>query len=111
MGRSGYTSLSIEEKIYDKIRRRWDSYVFNKTDLTFTQWHTMIVLNNIDKIKFLKNNFPHLKFVKVIENGLVIEDTKKKKFVQVILNGKKLHSNIIGDEYLLFAALHPELKL
>jgi len=111
MGRSGYTSLSIEEKVYAKMRRLWDNNLLNETDLSFTQWHTKVVMNSIDKAKFLKDKFPHLKVIKVIDKGLIIEDSKKNEFVKVILKGTKLDSNKEGDEYLLFAALHPELKL
>ena len=57
MGRSGYTSLSIEEKKYAKLRRAFDSTV--DTEKTFTVW----AMDALDREKAVNNNYPGIRFV------------------------------------------------
>ena len=111
MGKSGYTSLSIDEKRYAKMRRAFDTTV--DTESTYTVWHCDVVESAIDRIKFLKNAFPDLSLVTVISNGIVIDDSKIDDVIKVYTQGKKIMCSDSKNpqKYIQFALLHPEFRV
>jgi len=111
MGLSGYTSLSINEKRYDKIRREFDRTIVNDLDSgSFTQWATEILETAVTRVGKLKSIFPNLSVVKISGNGLVIEDFKNNTVVKVTMSGKDITCSDTGknfESYILYASLHP----
>lgn len=75
MGRSGYTSLSIEEKKYAKLRRAFDSIV--DTEKTFTVWAMEILETALNREKAVNNNYTGIKFVRIKSGGCILEEKGK----------------------------------
>ena len=111
MGKSGYTSLSIEEKRYARMRRDFDNIV--ETEKTYTQWHCDVTEAALDRLKFLGQKYPDLSLVKIIPNGIVIDDSKNDDVVKVIMKDKKIVCSEKKDpeRYIQFALLHPEFTV
>jgi len=111
MGITGYTSLSLREKDYKRIRKEFDKTVVDDLDHnSFTQWATNILENAVNRTGKLKLKFPHLSVIKVFTNGLVIEDSKNNAVVKVTMSGKDIICSDSGknfESYLLYASLHP----
>ena len=93
------------------MRRKWEHIIANNTDSTFTQWHTIVFENNLDKANYLNKTFPHLSLVKIVSGVMYIDDTKKNDIVKVQLIGNKVKASMPGEEYVLFALLHPEFQV
>ena len=74
MGKSGYTSLSLNEKDYARLRRSWDDII--QTDLTFTSWATDVLVTGIARVEKLNKLFPGMEYVGPVSNGVVIKDGK-----------------------------------
>ncbi len=109
MGRSGYTSLSLEEKQYTRIRKKFDRHYDG--DQKFTPYVTGLIEDALDRLAYLNDNFPTITVVKVIENGLLIEDSRRKDdVIKVALQGKKIVCSDDKDpqRYITYATLHPE---
>jgi len=114
MGISGFTSLSIDQVKYKKIRNTFDKIVKSDTEKSFTQWATKVIEINLARSKYLKQIFPDLAVIKVIENGLVIEDLKNNNIVKVTMNDNKMTCSHKGKEaemYILYTTLHPEFSI
>ncbi len=103
MGRSGYTSLSISQKEYSKLRRAFDSTI--DTDQTFTVWAMSVLESAIIRERKLKSLFPGLKFVGKTSNGVIIQD--KKEIIEVKNNLTCKVDNGLCD-HILFCCIHPE---
>lgn len=110
MGRSGYTSLSIEQTQYARTRRKWETIIAPNSDLTYTQWHSEVLENSLDRIVLLKKMFPNFSLLKLIDRGIIIDDKKTDDVIKVYLkNGKFVCSDKKNPEdYILYTALHPE---
>lgn len=81
MGKSGYTSLSIEEKQYARLRKNWDQFIEPNTEDTFTVWAMRILEAAITRSETIDLMFPNFKFIGTTETGCIIQD--KKQIVQV----------------------------
>ena len=108
MGRSGYTSLSLEEKLYAKIRKKFDRHYDG--DEKFTPYVSGLIEASLDRLAYLNYNFPTLSVVKVLDNGLLIEDSRRKDdIIKVTIQGKKIVCSDDKDpRYTIYATLHPE---
>jgi hypothetical protein len=106
MGSSGYTSLSLEEKKYAKIRKEWDRVIKDSSDETFTTWATTVLEQSIERTSLLNVMFPNLTWVGKTDTGCVIKD--KSVIVEVKWNKTKLVCNIDKDlcNHCIFAALN-----
>ena len=65
----------------------------------------------IDRTKKLTLLFPNLSIVKIMEHGLVIEDSKTGNVIKVFVKGKTIvcsDKSKLSDEYILYATLHPQ---
>ncbi len=102
-GWTKYTNLSIKEKDYVKLRRMFE--VNYTGDKAWIEWLTIMADGMISRYKIIKQKYPHLKIVSVVEDGVIIEDTKQKKVIKI---DSKLEAE---PEYLQFALLHPEFRL
>lgn len=109
MPRAEYTNLSIPSKRYDKLRRTFDTT--SNTEETFTSWAMSVLENSLDREKWLANNYPNITVVKVIDNGLILDDNKTNDVIKVTRLGKKIVSTIDNPIYTLYASLHPEFPL
>jgi len=112
MGRSGYTSLSIRLDEYARTRRKWETLIAPNSNVTFTEWHSDVTEKSLDRVALLKKMFPNLNLLKLIDHGLIIDDSKTDDVVKVyVKDGKFVCSDKKNpDTYILFAALHPEFK-
>ena len=114
MGLSGYTSMSIKDTRYKKIRKDYDKIIGPDTKDTFTTWGTRALELNLARIDYLKKTFPDLAIIKVTENGVVIEDSKNDTVAKITLkNGKPVcsHKGKEAESYLLYATLHPNFHI
>ena len=110
MGRSGYTSLSIEEKAYARLRRNFDVTIL--TEKTFTQWALDVMESAVYREEKINKLYPSLRYVGNKTGGCIIEDSKSKKIIEVSV-GKNLlscsqHKGICN--HILFAVLHPSFE-
>lgn len=106
MGLSGYTSLSLEEKRYAKLRKNWESKVV--TENSFTVWATEVLEHAIEREDNLANKFKHLTFVgSTNDGGCVIQD--RSEIIQIKqVGGTYSCSKDKGIcNHILFAALNP----
>ena len=110
MGKSGYTSLSIQDERYARMRRTFNTVV--KTESTYTKWHCDVVESALGRLKFLKSTFPNLSMIKIIPHGIVIDDSETGDVVKVTVNGKNIvcSEEKNSEKYIQYALMHPELN-
>lgn len=108
MGRSGYTSLSIEEKAYAKLRRNFNLKV--NTDKTFTMWALDSMESAIEREDKLGKSFPGLKYIGNKTGGIIIEEHGK----LIEINVGKTILTCSQDKglckHILFSVLHPRFE-
>ncbi len=109
MPKPGWTNLSIKTDDYDRARRLFDTEV--TTNLSWTEWLVDTILSAMERKKFLKAKYPHLRFIGNTETGCVIEDTKARKIVNITLKNGRLESSDKDEQYLIFSSLNPELRI
>ena len=104
-----YANLSLLQERQIKIRKMYDQ-LFGK-NTPWVDW----VGNTLDSAllheKYLKEKFPHIRFIGNVKNGCVLEDTRTKSVVNVVIKGDKVTSTPHGEQYVLFALLTPRLLL
>ena len=93
------------------MRRGFDTVV--DTESTYTQWHCDVVESAVGRVKFLKSAFPDLSLVKVVANGVIINDAKTDDVVKVYIQNKKIicSDKKNPEKYIQFALLHPEFNV
>ena len=109
MPKPGWTNLSMKTEDYDRARRLFDTEV--STNLSWTEWLVDTILSAMERKKFLKAKYPHLRFIGNTETGCVIEDTKARKIVTLTFQGAKIVSSDRDEQYLIFSSLNPELRI
>lgn len=113
MGRNTYISLSIPRERYNKLRREFDSVIKTDDGFSYTEWHTTLAEAGIERAKFIRKNHPHLKVVKKIPKGIIIDDSKKQDVIKVYNHDGKISCSYKGKEafdYIIFACLSPEFN-
>ena len=107
MGKSGYTSLSLEEKRYAKLRRNFDTTI--STDQTFTTWATDVLEAAINREARIEQLFPGLKFIGHSSKGVIIQDHSD---IVQITTGKVFTCDKDKGicKHILFTALHPSFE-
>ena len=83
------------------------------TGKSLTNWATKLLENSLDRMEYLKTKFPSYSVIKVLDNGLVIDDSKNDTVVKVVMNGNIIKCSDTGKEsgnYILYTTLHPEFK-
>ena len=106
MGKSGYTSLSIEEKRYARLRRDFETHV--NTDSTFTVWAMDTLESAIKRNTKINEMFPNFQFIGSSKEGtVVIKD--KKDLVEVTVNKNKISCNVdkVYCDHCMFVFMHP----
>ena len=111
LGRSGYTSLSIEEKRYARLRRAFDRSVASNTKDTFTVWAMSTLEASVNRQEKINDLFPNMTYVGKTKNGIAVQE--KGELIEVQVSKTKIKCN--KDEgicnHVLFACLHPEFNL
>ncbi len=113
MPKKGYTNLSVDDKLYAKFSRDYDRMIKPRRKISLAQYGTNLLRTAIAREIFLIENYPNLRFVGIIENGCIIEDTRKHEIVKVRIKGKNIVTDKKGDDwdYVFFAIIHPEFKI
>ena len=106
MGISGYTSLSLDQKRYAKLRKDWDAVVGKNIDDTFTAWATTVLEQSIQRTTLIDSMFPNYTWVGKTDTGCVIKD--KNVIVEVKWAKTKLICNVHEElcGHCIFAALN-----
>ena len=109
MGRSGYTSLSIEEKRYAKLRRTYDTT--HTKDESFTVWAANALdsyLTREDQVNWL---YPGIKYIGNKTGGVILEE--KGNIIEISVGKSSLTCSQDKGvcKHVLFAVLHPEFEL
>ncbi len=107
MGKSGYTSLSLDEKQYAKLRKRYDQVIAKNTTSTFTKNVTELIEKGIERIALIESKFPNFTWVGATETGCVIKD--KNTIIEVKWSKNELVCSIdgAGCKHCMYAALNP----
>ena len=105
MGTSGYTSLSIEQNRYNKLRKDWDANI--DSEYTFTVWAMDTMENAIKREMKLKKKFPGFKFVGTKTNGAVVEDNGEIIIVDSEKDSLKCSKDKGLCKHIMFATMHP----
>lgn len=108
VGRSGYTSLSLEEKRYAKLRRSFDTIV--NTDKTFTVWAMETLDAALARESKLNKSFGGIKWIGNKTGGCILEE--KGNIIEITISdvGKNLltcSQDKTFCRHQLFAVLHP----
>ena len=108
MGKSGYTSLSLDEKQYAKIRKRYDQVIAKNTTATFTKNVTELIEKGIERTALIENKFSTFTWVGSTDSGCVIKD--KNTIVEVKWSKNDLVCSIDGTgcKHCIYAALNPK---
>ena len=92
------------------IKKRYEKIIKPETGHSLTKWATKILEDSITREEYLKSKFPHYSVIKVLDNGLVIDDSKNDTVVKVVMNENNIKCSDTGKEsnsYILYATLHP----
>ena len=108
MGRSGYTSLSIEEKAYARLRRNFDTTI--DTEKSFTVWALDVLESAVYREEKLNQRYPSLRYVGNKTGGCIIEDHGKIIEVSVGKNLLSCSQDKGICKHVLFAVLHPSFE-
>lgn len=108
MPKNPYTSLSVEKTRYAKMAREFETIV--PTDNSFTEWYMQIGEAAINRYKLRNKLYPNFKVLKVIPNGIIIEDAKTGDLVKVYTEKDKVVCGQKNDDYVKFALLSPEFN-
>ena len=114
MGISGYTSLSIHQERFKKIRKGYEKVIKPETNDTLTSWATRILELNLSRMDYLKKTFPNLSIIKATKNELIVEDSEKDIVTKIIMSEGKItcsHKGNESDSYILYVTLHPQFHL
>ena len=107
MGLSGYTSLSLDQKRYTRLRKNWDSHI--NTDQTFTVWATNILERAIERERELNQKYADLHWVgSTQDGGCIIQE--KGEVIRITYGKNTLTCDHDKGmcKHILFAVLHPE---
>jgi len=103
-----YTNLTMNRDRVEKYREQYDAL---KIDQTFNTWVLDLIESGLDKMKFIKKNFPDLAFAELQGEGFAIIDKTKDQIFRIHYDGKKLscspHIDTICD-HKLYASFHPK---
>jgi len=108
MGKSGYTSLSLDQNRYAVLRKNWDKVVEKGTEDTFTAWATTILEQSIQRTSLIHSMYPNYTWVGKTDTGCVIKD--KNVIVEIKWFKTKLVCSVHEDlcSHCIFAALNAQ---
>ena len=98
MPREGVKQINITmaKKTHDKIRKAWET---QETDKKLSSWVLDMLLLYTEKEKWLKNYAPHLVFVGIDKNGILLRDRHlKDSIVEVKLVDNRLWCQVCREK-------------
>lgn len=113
MAREGWTSLSIKNDRYAKMRREFEKYIGTEKK-TFTVWASDGIDLMIERVKFLEKTYPNYTIVKITDDSFFIDDSKKVDVIKVTSQKRKIvcsDKSKDAENYIMYAALHPEFPI
>ena len=99
MPREGVKQINITmaKKTHDKLRKAWEA---EETDKKLSSWVLDTLLLYAEKEKWLKSYAPHLVFVGIDKNGILLRDRHlKDSIVEVILLDNRLWCQICREKH------------
>jgi hypothetical protein len=109
MPRDNYTNLTIKDpKRYARIKRLM---LLNTEEIQWIDWVADVLENCARREQYLKQTFPHIRFVGAVKNGCVLEDKNEKHIVNVIIDKGKVIATPHREEYVLYVCLSPRVVL
>ncbi|MBM3232511.1 hypothetical protein FJZ21_04020 [Candidatus Pacearchaeota archaeon] len=105
----GWTNVSIKVDQSKRIKRLFDTIIGK--EVKWFEWCGQMLDNAVLRERFLKENYPYIRFVGNVKNGCVLEDTRTKSVVNVTIRGSKITSSPSGESYIIYAMLTPRLIL
>ena len=89
-------NITMAKKTYDRIRETWES---EETDKKLSTWVLETILLYTEKEKWLKNYAPHLSFVGIDKNGILLRDKHlKDSIVEVKLLDNRLWCQVCREK-------------
>ena len=105
-------NLTMAKTTHDIIRKAWDA---ESDDKKLSSWVLEIILQTIEKDKWLKKYAPHLSYVGTDKNGILLRDRHlKDSIVEVTLLDNRLWCQICKEKncmHVYFTMGRPELSL
>lgn len=104
-----FTNISVNRKKIEKYKKAYEKF---DVDQTFNIWLMDCAGASLDKMKYLKVNYPDYKFEKCIDdNGFAIIDTSKDEIFRISVEGSRLICSKDGTaqcDHKSYAAFHPQ---
>ena len=89
-------NITMAKKTHDKIRKAWES---ENTEKKLSSWVLDNILLYAEKEKWLKNYAPHLVFVGIDKNGILLRDRHlKDSIVEVKLLDNRLWCQVCREK-------------
>jgi len=105
-------NLTMAKTTHDIIRKAWDA---ESDDKKLSSWALEIILQTIEKDKWLKKYAPHLSYVGTDKNGILLRDKHlKDSIVEVTLLDNRLWCQVCKEKncmHVYFTMARPELSL
>lgn len=109
---SRQVNLTMAKATHDIIREAWEQESENKK---LSSWVLEIILQAIEKDKWVKGYAPHLSYVGINKNGVLLRDRHlKDSIVEVKLLDNRLWCQICREKncmHVYFTMARPELSL
>ena len=105
-------NLTMAKATHDIIRKAWEE---NSDDKKLSSWVLETTLQAIEKDKWIKHYAPHLSYVGMNKNGIILRDRHlKDSIVEVKLLDNRLWCQICKEKnckHVFFTIARPELSL
>lgn len=109
---SRQVNLTMAKATHDIIRKAWEQ---ESEDKKLSSWVLEIILQAIEKEKWVKSYAPHLSYVGINKNGVLLRDRHlKDSIVEVKLLDNRLWCQICREKncmHVYFTMSRPELSL
>lgn len=109
---SRQVNLTMAKATHDIIRKAWEQ---ESDDKKLSSWVLEIILQAIEKDKWVKGYAPHLSYVGINKNGVLLRDRHlKDSIVEVKLLDNRLWCQICREKncmHVYFTMSRPELSL
>jgi len=104
-----FTNLSVNRKRVEKYRKLYEKFDIEQT---FNIWLIDCAGAALDKMKYLRENYPDYKFEKCLDgNGFAIIDKSKDEIFRIHVEGSRLICSKDGTaqcDHKSYAAFHPQ---
>lgn len=109
MPRPGYVNLTINDpKRLASVKRMFETY--NASSILWIDWVIEVLDSGARRDRWLQDSFPYLRFVGYSEKGFVLEDKRTKELVTIKVRKGKFEASKKGEDYIIFASVHPAMR-